>query len=100
MIHKKSFLVLCEGAHEDFSDDGQRAGMDKYRGEVVLRIERASLFEFGHDKYHLTIATVGKAYLRSTETGFGRFARLSAHLDVALRLDDCEGKWVACCRHP
>ena len=61
----------CEGTHEDFSDDGQRAGMEKHRGEVVLRIERASLIEFGHGEHYLPIATAGKAYLQSMEAGLG-----------------------------
>ena len=29
----------CEREHEDLPDDGQRTGMDKHRGETVLRFE-------------------------------------------------------------
>ena len=47
MIHKKSFLVLelapegrqLEREHEDLPDDGQRTGMDKHRGEIILWVE-------------------------------------------------------------
>ena len=47
MINKKSFLVLDwplrarqrEREHEDLPDDGQRTGMDKHRGEIILWVE-------------------------------------------------------------
>ena len=68
---KSWFWIRPRGHTKTFSDDGQRAGMDKHRAEVVLRIERASLIEPGHGEHHLPIATAGKAYLRSTEAGLG-----------------------------
>ena len=75
MIQKKSFLVLdwpmravnAKGYTKTFQMMVNEQGWTNI--EVVLRIERAGLIEFGHDEYHLPIATAGKAYLRSTEAG-------------------------------
>ena len=74
----------CEGEHEDFPDDGQRAGMDEHRGEIVLRVERASLIEPGHGEHHLPIATAGKAYLRSTEARYMDASPVSVHIWMSL----------------
>ena len=48
-----------EREHEDLPDDGQRTGMDKHRGEIILWVERASLLTQRHVEYHLPIAEAG-----------------------------------------
>ena len=64
MIQKKSLPEgrQFEREHEDFPNDGQRAGVDEHRGEIVLRVERASLIDSGYGEHHLLIATTEKAY--------------------------------------
>ena len=69
MIQKKSFLVLdwplravnSKGSTKTFQMM-VRAGVDEHRGEIVLRVERASLIDSGYGEHHLPIATTGKAY--------------------------------------
>ena len=51
-----------EREREDFPNDGQRAGVDEHRGEIVLRIERAGLIDSGYGEHHLPIAKAGESH--------------------------------------